>query len=106
MPRKKTKRIVVEEEPETLEPVVEEPAVVEEKPVRKLAVKTKKKKVAKLAEKEKKDKPKGDKPKRKPSAYALFIKDNYDSVRDLPPKDRFKQLAKQWKAQKSAKLVS
>jgi hypothetical protein len=96
--RKKTKQTVVEEEPETLEPVVEEPAVVEEKPVRKLAVKTKKK------DKTKKDKP--DKPKRKPSAYALFIKDNYDSVRDLPPKDRFKELANQWKAQKSAKLVS
>ena len=35
--------------------------------------------------------------KRQPSKYALFIKDNYSKVKDLPVKERFKKLAQMWK---------
>jgi hypothetical protein len=44
-----------------------------------------------------------DCPKRKPSAYAQFVKDNYNSVRSLPCCDRFKELGKRWKAHKEKK---
>lgn len=38
---------------------------------------------------------------RKLSLYNQFIKKNYNKVRNLPPNQRFKALAKMWKAQKS-----
>jgi len=40
------------------------------------------------------------KQKRKPSAYAQYVKDNYHKVRDLPCCDRFKKLGEMWKKQK------
>jgi len=42
-----------------------------------------------------------EKQKKKPSKYALFIKANYDSVRDKPLRERFKILAKRWRARVS-----
>ena len=36
--------------------------------------------------------------KRQPSKYALFIKDNYSKVKELPVKERFKKLAQMWKS--------
>ena len=47
-------------------------------------------------------KPKEKKPKEKkePSAYAIFVKVNYDKCRDLPVKERFKYLATLWKKSK------
>lgn len=41
------------------------------------------------------------KAKRKPTAYAQFVKDNYHTVRDKPCCDRFKILAKKWREQKA-----
>ena len=35
---------------------------------------------------------------RKPSGFALFVKKNYKSVKNLPFKQRLAALAKQWKA--------
>jgi hypothetical protein len=43
------------------------------------------------------------KKKRQPSAYALFVKATYDSVRNLEPKMRFKAIAKLWKEEKAKK---
>jgi hypothetical protein len=37
---------------------------------------------------------------RAPTQYNVFIKANYESVKDLPKVDRFKALAKKWAAQK------
>lgn len=34
------------------------------------------------------------------SSYATFIKNNYDSVRNLPTKERFKALSVLWKQEK------
>jgi hypothetical protein len=48
----------------------------------------------------------GDKPvkaKKAPSAYCQFVKAKYPSVRDLPVKDRFKQIALLWKEEKAKK---
>ena len=41
------------------------------------------------------------KKKREPSAYAKFVKEKYDSVRDLPSKERFKKIAEMWKKHKA-----
>ena len=41
--------------------------------------------------------------KRQPTAYGLFVKAKYDSVRDLPSKQRFAKIAEMWKAQKAQK---
>jgi len=41
------------------------------------------------------------KPARKVSAYSLFVKDNYESVRNLEGKERLSALAKQWAALKN-----
>jgi hypothetical protein len=41
------------------------------------------------------------KAKRKPTAYALFVKEHYNSVRDKPCCDRFKLLAQKWKEHKA-----
>lgn len=38
--------------------------------------------------------------KKKPSAYALWIKANYDSVRHLQPRERISELGKRWRALK------
>ena len=36
-----------------------------------------------------------------PSAYNLFVRKHYDSVRNLPsPQDRMRELGRKWKAQK------
>ena len=59
-------------------------------------------------EKQEKQEPKkrGRKPKvvvkkqRVASAYATFVKDNYNSVRDQPTKDRFRILSEMWKTEK------
>jgi len=45
--------------------------------------------------------PKKEKKKREPSAYAKFVKEKYDSVRNLPSKERFKKIAEMWKAKKA-----
>ena len=34
------------------------------------------------------------------SAYATFVKDNYNTVRDKPTKDRFRILSEMWKTEK------
>jgi hypothetical protein len=47
-----------------------------------------------------KKKPAGGGAKKKSSAYAQYVKDNYDKVRDLPCCDRFKKLGEMWKKQK------
>ena len=41
------------------------------------------------------------KKKREPSAYAKFVKEKYDSVRDLQSKERFKKIAEMWKKHKA-----
>ena len=41
------------------------------------------------------------KQKRKPTAYAQFVKSHYDSVRSLPSKDCFKTIAQMWKEHKA-----
>ena len=42
---------------------------------------------------------------RKPSAYAEFVRDHYDSVRHIPsPQDRMKELGKMWQLHKQGKL--
>jgi hypothetical protein len=56
-------------------------------------------KVVKKPKKEKKPK----KPKKPPSKYALFVKSKYDSVRNLPCRDRFKAISKMWKEEKESK---
>ena len=38
-------------------------------------------------------------------SYADFVKKHYDSVRDLPPKERFAAIAKMYHAQKGGKAV-
>jgi hypothetical protein len=43
-----------------------------------------------------------EKKKRAPSAYNLFVKTHYQSVKDLPSNQRFKALAKQWAEHKAA----
>ena len=48
---------------------------------------------------------KKDAPKKKrthsPSAYNLFVRKHYDSVRNIPiPQDRMRELGRRWKAQK------
>lgn len=36
-----------------------------------------------------------------PSAYNLFVRKHYDSVRNIPsPQDRMRELGRRWKAQK------
>ena len=45
-------------------------------------------------------KPKVKKPKRPPSAYNVFVKENYEKVKEFPPKERFKELGKLWKLEK------
>ena len=40
------------------------------------------------------------KKKKQPSEYALWIAKNYDSVRQLPLRDRFRELGKRWQAKK------
>ena len=36
-----------------------------------------------------------------PSAYNLFVRKHYDSVRNIPsPQDRMRELGRKWKAQK------
>jgi hypothetical protein len=57
------------------------------------------KKVVKKPKKEKKEK----KEKKPPSKYALFVKSKYDSVRNLPCRDRFKAISKMWKEEKESK---
>jgi len=49
-------------------------------------------------------KPKEKKPKqpKQPSAYATFVKANYDKSRELPVKERFKFLATLWKKEKES----
>ena len=42
------------------------------------------------------------KKKKQPSEYALWIAKNYDSVRQLPLRDRFRELGKRWQAKKKA----
>ena len=39
---------------------------------------------------------------RQPTKYSLFVKENYNKVRDLPVKERFKKLAQMWKEAKPA----
>ena len=39
--------------------------------------------------------------KRVATKYGLFVKEHYDSVRDLPSKERFKAIAKKWAEHKS-----
>ena len=53
------------------------------------------------AAREAKAKAKKGKPKREPSAYALYVKSKYDSVRDLPVKERLGAIGKMWKAEKA-----
>jgi hypothetical protein len=43
--------------------------------------------------------------KRKPTAYSIFIRDNYSKVRDLPNKQRFKALSVMWKEEKAKKTA-
>lgn len=43
---------------------------------------------------------KGGASSRKPSAYSLFVKDNYEKARHLPTKERFKHIAKLWSESK------
>jgi hypothetical protein len=97
---KKSKKLLQSEEPvsdvlgvETVVPVVEKTPVVKAKKPRKPRVK----KVAKA------DTDKPVKAKKAPSAYCLFVKANYASVRDLPVKERFKAIAVLWKAEKAKK---
>ena len=40
------------------------------------------------------------KKKREPTKYALFVKDHYDEVRNLPVRERLKELSKMWKKSK------
>ena len=40
------------------------------------------------------------KTKRAPTQYALFVKQHYDQVRNLPVRDRLKELSKMWKQSK------
>jgi hypothetical protein len=64
-------------------------------------------KVVKKPRKPKKEKkePKDNikKEKKPPSKYALFVKSKYDSVRNLPCRDRFKAISKMWKEEKESK---
>jgi hypothetical protein len=46
------------------------------------------------------EKPKKVKRNRQPTKYSLFVKENYNKVRDLPVKERFKKLAQMWKETK------
>jgi hypothetical protein len=54
-------------------------------------------------------KKRGRKPKervkkpKQPSAYAQFVKANYDKSRHLPPKERFKFISKMWTEHKEKK---
>jgi len=43
----------------------------------------------------------GSKEKRKPSAYAEFVRANYSKVRDFPVKERFKKISVMWKEEKA-----
>lgn len=45
--------------------------------------------------------PKAEKTKRKPSAYAMYVKQNYSKVKDLPASQRFAALGKLWAAEKA-----
>ena len=40
------------------------------------------------------------KTKRAPTQYALFVKQHYEQVRNLPVRDRLKELSKMWKQSK------
>ena len=39
--------------------------------------------------------------KKAPSKFSLFVKNNYDKVRNIPNQDRMKELAKMYKEEKS-----
>lgn len=88
--------------PRTKKVVNELPKVVEEKET------TCECKHEQKQEKQEKQEPKkrGRKPKvvvkkeRVASAYATFVKTHYDTVRDLPTKERFKKLSLLWKEEK------
>ena len=38
-----------------------------------------------------------EKKSRQPTAYSMFVKENYNKVRYLPVKSRFKELSEMWK---------
>ena len=56
---------------------------------------------AQRSERRRQKEEKKNKPKRAPSAYALYVKSKYDSVRDLPVKERLGAIGKMWKAEKA-----
>jgi hypothetical protein len=39
-------------------------------------------------------------PKRKPGAYAMFVKKNYKKVKKLPASERFAAIGRLWKSRK------
>lgn len=41
------------------------------------------------------------KSKRAPTAYSLFVKAHYESVRNLPARERFKAIAAKWRDHKA-----
>ena len=95
--------------PETQEPefVVEgeETEEIQSKPARparkRLTPEEREAREAQRAERRRQREEKKNKPKRAPSAYALYVKSKYDSVRDLPVKERLGAIGKMWKAEKA-----
>ena len=60
-------------------------------------------KVLKAGKVKKVKKPKKEKVKRKPSAYATFVKQTYhtEEIMALPSRDRFKAIAEKWSEHKA-----
>jgi len=96
--------------PETQEPefVVEgeETEKIQSKPTRparkrRLTPEERETREAQRSERRRQKEEKKNKPKRAPSAYALYVKSKYDSVRDLPVKERLGAIGKMWKAEKA-----
>ena len=54
----------------------------------------------KTGEKKTGEKKTGEKKTRTPTAYSMFVKNNYDKVRSLPVKERFKEISAMWKKKK------
>jgi len=106
MPRiKKSKPEKVEEK---VEKKVEEKVDGSFRPERVSATVSEKPKPVKKPKKPKKSKKEKEKVKRKPSAYAQFVRDHYkdDDVQALVPKKRFGLIALRWREHKAKSTKS
>lgn len=57
-------------------------------------------KVQKQEPEQQKKEPEKTKPKKNPTKFAIFVKEKYNEVKDLPNKDRLKKLAQMYREQK------